>query len=171
MSSGFSPLFGVTASFDEKLFDGVLTAGIKWSETSNYSATTASGAIISLQRSTDITANASYVMKNFSMPLFGFTMKNDFEISFLFTYKKNNTGTFDVMDPASFSGNNAGGGRTLTGNTQIIVEPRARYGISQMVTASLFFRYEGTFNEGAANPGFHNTQIGLDIMLNVSGGR
>jgi hypothetical protein len=105
------------------------------------------------------------------MPFFGFNLKNDLELSFLFTYKKNNTGTFDVLDPKSYSGDNTAGGRTLTGNTQIIVEPRARYQISQIITASLFFRYEGTFNEGAANPGYHNTQIGLDIMINISGGR
>jgi cell surface protein SprA len=171
MQSGFSPLFGVTASFDEKVMKGVLTASIKWSETSNYSATTASGAIISLQRTTDITANASYVMKQFSIPFLGFNLKNDFEIAFLFTFKKNNTGTFDVLDEKSYSGNNATGGRTLNGNTQIILEPSARYVISQMITARFFFRYEGTFNEGAANPGFHNTQVGLDINLNISGGR
>ena len=171
MQSGFSPLFGVSASFDEKIMKGILTASIKWSETSNYSATTASGAIISLQRTTDITANASYVMKQFSIPFLGFNLKNDFEIAFLFTFKKNNTGTFDVLDTKSYSGDNAAGGRTLTGNTQIILEPSARYVISQMFTARLFFRYEGTFNEGAANPGYHNTQIGLDISINISGGR
>ena len=171
MQSGFNPLFGVSASFDEKILKGILTASIKWSETSNYSATTASGAIISLQRTTDITANASYVMKQFSIPFLGFDLKNDLELAFLFTFKKNNTGTFDVLDEKSYSGNNATDGRSLTGNTQIILEPSARYVISQMFTARFFFRYEGTFNQGAANPGFHNTQVGLDIAINISGGR
>ena len=171
LNYGFSPLFGVTASFDEKLLKGVLTSSIKWSETSTYSATAASGAIISLQRTTDITAMASYVMKGVSFPFLGFNLKNDFELSFLFTFKKNKTGTFDVLDERSFSGSNAVEGRTLTGNTQIIVEPRARYNINQMFTASFFIRYEGTFNEGASNPGFHTTQVALDIMMNISGGR
>jgi hypothetical protein len=40
-----------------------------------------------------------------------------------------------------------------------------------MFTASFFIRYEGTFNEGASNPGFHTTQVALDIMMNISGGR
>jgi cell surface protein SprA len=171
MQSGFSPLFGVSENKKKKAMKGILTASIKWSETSNYSATTASGAIISLQRTTDITANASYVMKQFSIPFLGFDLKNDLEIAFLFTFKKNNTGTFDVLDEKSYNGDNATGGRSLTGNTQIIIEPSARYVISQLITARLFFRYEGTFNQGAANPGFHNTQIGLDINLNISGGR
>lgn len=171
MQSGFNPLFGVTASFDEKLLNGVLTASIKWSETSNYSATTASGAIISLQRTTDITANASYTLKSFTMPILGLTTKNDLEVSLLFTFKKNNTGTFDVLDPKSYNGNNATSGRTLQGNTQIILEPRAKYTLSQLVTASFFIRYEGTFNEGAANPGYHNIQVGLDFIMNISGGR
>jgi cell surface protein SprA len=171
MQSGFNPLFGVNASFDEKLLGGVATASIKWSETQNYSVSTASGAIISLQQTTDITANATYIMKDFSIPFMGFDLKNDLEFAFLFTFKKNKTGTFDVLDEKSFTGDNATEGRTLTGNKQIIVEPSAKYSINQLITARFFFRYEGTFNEGAANPGFHNTQVGLDIMLNISGGR
>jgi cell surface protein SprA len=170
INSGFSPLFGVSASFDEKIFKGILKASVKWSQTTAYSATAASGAIISMQNTTDITATASYVMKGFEFPLFGISLKNDFEVSFLFTYKDNNTGTYDVLDRGSFTGENVDG-RTLTGNTQIIIEPRARYNISQIITASFFIRYEGTFNEGAAQPGYHTLQIGLDIMLNISGGR
>ena len=171
LNYGFSPLFGLSASFDEKLLRGVFQSSIKWSETSTYSATTASGAIISLQRTTDITATASYVMKGITIPFLGFNIKNDLEFSFLFTFKKNKTGTFDVLDDKSFSGSNAVNGRTLTGNTQIIVEPRARYNINQMFSASFYIRYEGTFNEGASNPGFHTTQVALDIMMNISGGR
>ncbi len=167
---GFAPLFGVSASFDEKIMKGVLTASLKWSETTAYSATTASGAIVSVQHTTDITAQASYVLKGFSFPLFGINLKNDLEFSFIFTYKDNNTGTYDVLDRGSFTGDNANG-RTLTGNTQFVVEPRARYNISQLVTAAFFMRYEGTFNEGAANPGYHTIRVGLDIVLNISGGR
>ncbi|MFN3306867.1 MAG: hypothetical protein ACK42Z_06740, partial [Candidatus Kapaibacteriota bacterium] len=60
---------------------------------------------------------------------------------------------------------------TLDGNTQIIIEPRARYSLSQRLSASFFMRYEGTFTEGASSPGFSNFQVGLDIRLSISGGR
>ena len=170
ISSGFAPLFGVNASFDEKIFKGILTAKLKVSKTNTYSATAASGAIISMQNTTDLTAEASYVMKGFSFPLFGISLQNDLEFSFLFTYKDNITSTYDVLDRGSFTGKNEDG-RTLTGNTQIILEPRARYNLSKVITASFFIRYEGTFNEGAAQPGYHTIQVGLDIMMNISGGR
>ena len=170
ISSGFAPLFGLNASFDEKIFRGILTAKIKLSKISTYSATAAAGAIISMQNTTDITAEASYVMKGFSFPLFGINLQNDFEVSLLCTYKDNITSTYDVLDRGSFTGKNKDG-RTLTGNTQIIIEPRARYNLSKTINASFFIRYEGTFNEGAAQPGYHTMQVGLDIMMNISGGR
>ena len=62
-------------------------------------------------------------------------------------------------------------GAVVDGTTQITIEPRAKYTISNRVTASAFVKYEGNFSEGAANPGFSTTQVGLDIRLSISGGR
>ncbi len=167
---GFSPLIGVTATFDDEKFDGTLTANIRWSSTSSYQLNAAGRSTISKQNTNEITAQASYMMKGFEFPFFGIKLQNDLEYSFLFTFKDNSNGTYDVLDRSSYTGQNKDG-RTLTGNTQIIIEPRARYSMSNRVTASLFVRYEGTFNEGAAQPGFHTTQVGLDIRLSIAGGR
>jgi len=98
-------------------------------------------------------------------------LKNDFELSFLGTYKDNQNTTYDILDPTSYEGGNTNNGWTLNGNTQIILEPRARYSLSNIVTASLFVRYEGTFTAGAAQPGYYTTQFGLDIRIAISGGR
>ncbi len=167
---GFSPLIGVNATFDDKKLDGTLTATLRWSTTTSYQLNTAARSVISNQNTNEITAQASYLMRGFEFPLFGIKLKNDLEYSFLFTYKANKTGTYDVLDKSSYQGQNKDG-RTLTGNTQIIIEPRARYSISNRLTASAFFRYEGTFNEGAAQPGYHTTQVGVDLKINIAGGR
>ncbi len=167
---GFNPVIGVTANFDDEVFDGTLTANVRWSSTTSYQLNAASRSTISKQNTNEITMQASYTMRGFEFPLFGINLKNDLEYSFLFTFKDNNQGTFDVLDRSSFTGRNKDG-RTLTGNKQIIVEPRARYSMSNRVTASFFVRYEGTFNEGAAQPGFHTTQVGLDIRISLAGGR
>lgn len=167
---GFAPLIGVTATFDDKKMDGTLTTTLRWSTTTAYQLNTASRSTISQTSSNEITAQASYTMRGFEFPLFGIMLKNDLEYSFLFTFKDNANATYDVFDETSFTGDNKNG-RKLNGNKQIIIEPRARYSVSNRLTASLFFRYEGTFTEGAAQPGFHTSQIGLDIRMSIAGGR
>ncbi len=167
----FQPFIGINSTFDENLFNGTLTATLRWSSTKSFMINTAARSTITSQTTNDITAQASYTMKGFEFALLGISLKNDFELSFLFTYKTNGRALYNITNPAdTYTGPDAGG-QTLDGNTQIIVEPRARYSLSQRLTASFFIRYEGTFTEGAAQPGFHSTQIGFDLRLSVAGGR
>lgn len=168
---GFQPLVGLNATFDDKKFDGTLTATLRWSSTKSYSVNNASRSIVTAQSTDEITAQASYVMRGFDFPLFGINLKNDFELSFLFTYKHNGRDTYDVTEPSGTYTGDQSQGRVLDGNTQIIVEPRARYSLSNRVTASAFVRYDGTFTEGAAQPGFHTIQVGFDFRLSLAGGR
>lgn len=168
---GFQPLLGLNASFDEEKFDGLLTATLRWSYTNSFQINAAAPSTVNSQSTNEITAQGSYTMRGFEFPLFGINLKNDFELSFLFTYKSNGRTTFDVTKkPEDYSGDKKGG-ETLDGNTQIIVEPRARYSLSSRLTASFFTRYEGTFTEGAARPGFHSFQVGFDLRLSIAGGR
>ncbi len=166
---GFQPMIGVTTSFDEDLLDGNLTATVRWSSTKSYQLNSAAKSTISSQATTELTGQASYTMKGFDFILLGLKLENDLEFSFLATYKDNSRKSFNIFDEESYANNSAG--RTLDGNTQIIIEPRARYSMSNRVTASFFVRYEGTFTEGAAQPGFHTTQVGFDIRISVAGGR
>lgn len=165
---GFNPLVRVSANFDEKKVDGTLTASIQWGTTTNYQISSAGRSTIFRQTTHDITGQASYTMKGFEFPFLGINLKNDLEMSFLGTFKSNGRATYNLDDEEAIKNGN---GRTLDGNTQIIIEPRARYSIDNRLTASFFVRYEGTFTEGAAQPGFHTTQVGLDIRLSISGGR
>ncbi|MBX3045241.1 MAG: cell surface protein SprA [Candidatus Kapabacteria bacterium] len=168
---GFQPFIGVNVAFDEDMLDGILTATLRWSNTKSYNINNAARASVNSQLTNEITAQASYTMRGFEFPIFGINLKNDLEYSFLLTYKRNKRHTFDITRPSdTYAGDNSEG-ETLDGNTQIIVEPRARYSLSSRLTASFFVRYEGTFTEGAAQPGFHTTQVGFDLRISIAGGR
>lgn len=162
---GFQPLIGVSVDFDDKKIDGTLNGTVRWNVTKSYSLISSARSRIQANASNEIMVNASYTMNQFEFPLLGFNLENDFEISFMGTYKHNNRATYDVL------GANDEDGQRLDGNTQIIVEPRARYSLSDRVTASFFFRYEGTFPEGASRSGFNTFQVGLDIRISIAGGR
>jgi hypothetical protein len=53
----------------------------------------------------------------------------------------------------------------------IMIEPRARYTVSNRLTATAFLKYTGNFTSGAANPGFSTTEAGVEVRLAISGGR
>ena len=162
---GFQPLIGLALDFDEKKLDGNLNATLRWNVTKSYSLISSSRSMIQANSSHEILGVASYTMKEFEFPLLGLNLKNDFELSFTGSYKHNNRASYDVL------GVNTQDGQRLDGNTQIVVEPRARYSLSDRVTASFFFRYEGTFPEGASRSGFNSFQVGLDIRISIAGGR
>jgi cell surface protein SprA len=167
----FQPFIGINATFDEEKLDGLLTATLRWSNSNSYQLNSVARSTVTSQSTSEITAQASYTLRGFEFPLFGFNLKNDFELSFLFTYKTNGRTTYDATSgPGTYTGDQTQG-QVLDGNTQLIIEPRARYSLSSRLTASFFTRYEGTFTEGAARPGFHTIQVGFDIRLSVAGGR
>jgi cell surface protein SprA len=166
---GFQPLLGVTMTFDDKKLNGVLTASLRWNSTNAFQLTSANRSTVERQSTTEIQGQSAYTMKGFEFPIFGISLKNDLEFSFMASFKKNQRATYDV----SASVNDYGGtnGRTLDGNTQIIIEPRVRYSMSDRISAAYFFHYEGTFTEGAASPGYNTYQTGLEIRLSIAGGR
>lgn len=164
---GFQPLIGLTMSFDEKQLDGVLTATVKYSTTTDYQLNSSNRATISRGSTQELQIQAGYVMKGFEWDFLGLSLKNEVEASFMASYQSNDRATYDIINTES----NGKDGRTLDGSSKIIIEPRIRYNMSNRVTAAFFVRYEGTFTEGAAQPGFNSTQVGLDIRISIAGGR
>ena len=162
---GFQPLIGITLSFDEKKLKGILTGNIRYSTSNQYQLSSANRSTITRQNVDELLIQASYTLKGFQFKLLNINLKNDLEFSFLTSLKKNDRATYDVLN---YTGEN---GRKLDGSTQIKIEPRARYTISDRLTASAFVSYEATLTEGAASPGFSTTQIGIDLRLNIAGGR
>ncbi|HYF03802.1 MAG TPA: cell surface protein SprA [Patescibacteria group bacterium] len=164
VQAGFQPLIGLTMAFDETKLDGNLTASLRYNPRTGYQLSAASRQI-SRETSHEFSLQASYSKRRFTFPLFGFQLDNDVEFSFLTSLRRSLRATYDLED---FKGED---GQRLNGSTQIIIEPRARYNVSNRLTATAFVRYEGNFTEGAATPGFSNTQVGIDFRLSVAGGR
>jgi len=164
IQSGFEPLLGMQLTFDESKLKGLLTGSLRFTTRENYIMQPTSS-IIQSESVTDLTLQANYNRRGFKTSFLGLTFDNELEFAMLTTFKRSLRNTYDLLKLAD---QNA---QRLDGNTQIILEPSARYGISQRVTARLFMRYETTINEGAAAPGFSRYQFGLDIRISVSGGR
>jgi cell surface protein SprA len=162
---GFQPLIGVNITFDEDYFDGIFTTTVRFATTTNYQLNAASRGIITKQNTNEIQVVASYMLNGFEFPLFGLMLENELEYMFTFKYASNDRSTVDVLN---YTGED---GRTLDGNTQIQLEPRIRYIMSKRVTASAFYQYNGTFTEGASNPGFASHQFGIELRIAISGGR
>ncbi|MEY2720360.1 MAG: hypothetical protein RLZZ273_1726 [Bacteroidota bacterium] len=165
VKSGFSPLIGVNLSFDERKLDGLLTATGRYSVTNTHGFNASARSVISLETSHEFQLQASYLRRAVPLKLFGMDLKNDLEITLNTQVRRSRRAQHDVLD---YRGPD---GAVVDGTTQITIEPRAKYTISNRVTASAFVKYEGNFSEGAANPGFSTTQVGLDIRLSISGGR
>lgn len=161
---GFQPLIGLTMSFDETKLKGTLTGTVRYNTKTSYSLASATSNI-SRNSSSELSIQGTYSRRGFKFALLGIDLENDLEFGFLGSYKKNQRANYDLLKLSSPSG------QTIDGTTQITIEPSARYSMSNRVTARLFFRYEGTINEGAATPGFSTTQVGLDIRISISGGR
>jgi cell surface protein SprA len=164
---GFQPLIGLSVAFDEKKLNGVLTATLRYSTTTGYQLNSSNRSTIARNSTDELQAQASYTMRGFEWDLLGLKLKNDVEASFMASYQASDRATYDVILTES----NGKDGRKLDGNSKIIIEPRIRYNMSNRVTAAFFVRYEGTFTEGASQPGFNSTQVGLDIRISIAGGR
>jgi len=162
---GFQPLIGINVGFNDDKMKGVMTTSFRLNTTTAYGLTSSNNSTISKQTTTEIQAQGNYTLRGFDFPLLGLVLKNDLEFIFFASYKSNKRATYDVLN---FDTEN---GRKLDGNTQITIEPRARYSMSNRITASFFMRYEGTFTEGAAQPGFNTFQVGLDLRISIAGGR
>ncbi|MCX7879184.1 MAG: cell surface protein SprA [Ignavibacteria bacterium] len=162
---GFQPLIGISISFDENKYKGVFTTSVRYSTTTTFQVNSTARSTIVRQTTDEFQAQGSYTLRGFEFPFLNLVLKNDLEFSLLSSLRINRRATYDVLNYTDEKG------RTLDGNTQIIFEPRARYSISNRLSASFFMRYEGTLTEGASSPGFSNFQVGLDIRLSISGGR
>jgi len=159
----FSPFLSLTLGFDEKKLGGNLTSTLRYNTSVEYSMFAASRATVQKTTTDDFSFQMSYNMRGLKFLMFD--VANDLEFSFITNYKSRIGFTYDVNE---FEGED---GRILNGTITFRIEPRIRYNISQVVQAQAFFIHESTTNKGAAQSGFSNTQFGVDIRMNISGGR
>jgi hypothetical protein len=165
VSTGFQPLVGITMNFDDQKLKGTLTATLRYNTKTAYQLNASARSTISREVQNELQIQASYLKRGMVISFLGLDLQNDVEFTFLTQIRHSTRSRFDVLD---YQGEE---GSLVDGTTQITIEPRARYIVSNRVTASAFFRYEGNFSSGATSPGFSTSQVGVDIRLSISGGR
>ena len=183
VTSSFEPLVGVTAQFDDKFVEGIMSGNMRIGTKSSYGVAQSQQGIVQQENSFDFTMQVTYTRRGFELPKIGglgllkligidFEFTNDIEFGLQATYRRMERTSINVL---SASGENntipAGSVRRIDGTTNILFEPSMRYTVSKQVTARLFFRYEANLTEGAVAPGSTTTMFGVDLRLNLSGGR
>lgn len=165
----FQPLVGAIFSFDEKKLKGLLTANLRYNTRTNYSIAV-SARTLTEEVQNELALNANYALRGFSFPLLGIDLKNDVEFSLITSYRASSRRTF-LLGERPGQPQQSTNGTEVDGRRSILIEPRARYTLSRLVTATAFFRYNGEFTTGASNPGFSVTEVGVELRISISGGR
>ena len=165
----FQPLVGAIFSFDEKKLKGLLTANLRYNTRTNYSIAAAARTLTE-EVQNELALNANYTLRGFSFPLLGIDLKNDVEFSLITSYRASSRRTF-LLGQRGNKAQQSTNGTEVDGRRSILIEPRARYTLSRLVTATAFFRYNGEFTTGASNPGFSVIEVGVELRIAISGGR
>lgn len=156
---GFQPLVGLNLTFND-LWSGNFGGNVKYSTRTSYDLS-ATNKNISEDFSKDIGLTLSYTKNGFEIPLFGLSLKNDFEFSFSYTYTKNSTVLYNM---AEFDEK----GVPQNGTIRTSLEPRVKYVMSSRVTLSIFYKRSSTKPEGAARiPPTTTNEAGLDVRISI----
>jgi len=156
---GFAPLIGLNVTFD-KLWNGNLTGSFKYTTKSSFNLGVATRNITE-SFSKDINFTASFSKSGFSLPIFGFDLKNDIEMSLSYTSAKNSTVLYEMEN---FSEK----GKPQDGTTRTIIEPRIKYILSSKVTLAIFYKRTTVKPEGASRiPPTTTNEMGLDVHISI----
>ena len=156
---GFSPLAGISMSFD-KFFGGTFQSTLRFSTKTSYSlGVTTLNVTEAFNR--DINISASYTKSGFELPLFGISLKNDLEISFSYTSGKTSSVIYEMNN---FKEN----GTPQEGKTNTTIEPKIKYVMSSRVTLSIFYRRTSIEPEGASRiPPTTTNEAGVDVRIAI----
>ncbi len=161
---GFNPLVGLNMTF-KQLLKGNFSGNFRYVTTTAYDLNLAASQpnIVSTMTQ-EIALSLSYSRRGFSLPLFGWSLSNDIDISFSYSRTKNNRRRYD---PQYLSIDQEG--IPLEGNTRTTLEPRIRYVLSTRVTAALFYRYSKTEPDATGSLIFGTTtnEGGVDIRISI----
>lgn len=185
VQSSFEPLIGITAQFDDKFVEGILQGNMRLSTKTNLGIMQSQQGIIQSDNSVEFTLQATYQRRGMELPKIGglsllkligidFEFTNDVEFGLQATYRSSLRQSINVLQNQQTSGSTDASrtqARRIDGTTNILFEPSMRYTISKQVSARVFFRYEANLSEGANAAGSTVTQFGVDLRLNLSGGR
>ncbi|MDA0986922.1 MAG: cell surface protein SprA [Bacteroidetes bacterium] len=156
----FAPLLGMNVTFKE-IFKGNINSNIRFSTNSSYDLIPTSKNI-SENSSTEISITGGFSRTGFEIPVFGLALSNDIDLSFSYSFSKNNRQTFS-------SENLGGSGTPGEGSSRTTFEPRIRYILSSRVTASVFYKYTKLAPDagGSRIPGSTTNEGGFDVHISI----
>jgi cell surface protein SprA len=162
VSYGFAPLIGVTITF-KPLLKGNFTGGFRYGTTTNYDLAPSAQNVVQADQ-TEITVNAGFARQGFEIPFFGFSLSNDIEITFSYSYSKSTRRVYDFGAPV-FKPE----GTPLEGSSRTSMDPRIRYILSSRVTASVYYKYTKLAPDagGSRIPGSTTNEGGLDVRIAI----
>jgi cell surface protein SprA len=111
----------------------------------------------------EISIQGSFNKTGFEIPLFGYALSNDLDISFTYGISKNSRRVYDLK---SFKPD----GTPLEGSSRTTLEPRLRYTLSAKVTASVYYKYTKLAPDAAGSriPGSTTNEGGFDVRVQIS---
>jgi cell surface protein SprA len=151
----FSPLIGITASFD-KLLGGTIQGNIMYSTGASYGLGV-STQNISQAITNSLNITATYSKSGFEFPFLGISLKNDIEISLSYTMGKQISTVYDM------TASSAGVPQDQSSNT--VIEPKINYNMSSRVLLSFFYRK--TSNSGLKIPTSTTNEAGIDVKISI----
>ncbi|MCF6270970.1 MAG: cell surface protein SprA [Melioribacteraceae bacterium] len=160
ISYGFTPLVGFNFTFAE-LWGGNIIGNVKYSTKTDYTLGIATKATTETL-SNDINFSVNFKKSGFELPLFGFSLKNDIEVSMAYTMGKNSILIYTMGE------NFKPEGKPQNGTKRVTIEPRVKYVMSSRVTLSIFYRRTTVEPEGASKiPATTTNEAGLDVNISI----
>lgn len=165
VTRGFQPLIGINITGKQDFWKGTASASLNYNTSSDFALVTAARAEISKQLRNEMQLRLSYQRRGLNINLLGLELKNEIEFTTDFSFSRQNTKRFNLVEFRP-EGNN-------DGSTRISLRPAVRYTISRTVDATGFVSYEATIpdDEGSRDISRSTLKVGVDIRLKISGGR
>jgi cell surface protein SprA len=151
----FSPLIGITASFD-KFLGGSIQGNIMYTTGTSYGLGVATQNITE-EFSNGVTVTATYTKSGFEFPFLGISLKNDIDISLSYTMAKKTSTVYD-MTVSDF-------GVPQDASSNTVIEPKINYNMSSRVLLSFFYRK--TSNSGLKIPTSTTNEAGVDVKISI----
>jgi len=151
----FSPLIGITASFD-KFFGGSIDFNLMYNTGASYGLGV-STQNISQQLTNSMNITATYKKSGFEFPFLGISLKNDIEIAISYTLGKTSSTVYDMTSSSD------GVPQDQSSNT--VIEPKINYNMSSRVMLSIFYRR--TNNQGLKIPTSTTNEAGVDVKITI----
>ena len=157
---GFTPLLGINFTFAE-LWGGNFIGNVKYASKTDYTLGVATKATTETL-SNDINFSVNFSKSGVNLPLFGWSFKNDIEVSMAYTMGKNSTLIYAMGEDFNEEG------KPQNGSIRVTIEPRVKVVMSSRVTLSVFYRRTTVEPEGASKiPETTTNEAGLDVHISI----